>query len=799
MAHTVNDCRTCGTVRTRQKAVVFGIGDGITNADADITGSRLPTGNQVLRCYMFYQGDGLSINRTKRENAKLVLQKIQHFYERSNIPMLTEKKACEKIIKLFQKNAKLREIPMQRRSSLAAQAKIAQMQNELSRTFPLWTKNAHEIIKNPEDIAFLESMQTDRVASLGCHDKKLAGHLKRKKAREDQEAKRRLKAQQSQELSRIEATEPTHVMISESSNEESSSEEDDDVNFEPPAEKVPKVKSPVSGTTAFIPHNILKSTKLVSLATRMKISPAQQAVFTQAFIEESGGNGQKVSASYATADRARRSVNSQIATAIYKRWVPPQFASVHWDSKLMKNPETHVLEERLTVSVGDKNETKLLGVPAYLPGSYKKAGDKIAEATVKLLQDWNCEQSVVNMTFDTTASNTGQISAACITLQLKLGRALLWSACRHHVGEIILTHVFNDLNVEASKAPECMLFLRFQKNFGKIPHDSEVSLRPLDKQSYSDEARILIDDWQRSTIAIAENAVEHKRDDYKEFSELCLLFLDREGREFCFRRPGAVHKARWMAKILYSIKMVLLEEQLHLLPVGLVITRSQQPKLREFVTFVCWIYCRWWLTSTSVVDAPWHDLQLFQNLLKYEKINSIISSSALKAVKRHLWYLCSEMLPLALFSDLVPDSERKYLAEQLLLVQPADAMAIPTQRFGTGFGKPKFPADIISTTRLGDLVTCDSWLFFKLLDMDVGFLQHDVVTWPGQASYLSSKMKTAAVNVVNDSAERGVKLSADFLDAARSEKHFQNILHVVEVDRKLRPNLRKKRVPNTSD
>ena len=122
------------------------------------------------------------------------------------------------------------------------------------------------------------------------------------------------------------------------------------------------------------------------------------------------------------------------------------------------------------------------------------------------------------------------------------------------------------------------------------------------------------------------------------------------------------------------------------------------------------------------------------------------------------------------------------LADQLLLVQPSDARAIPTQRFGTGFGKPKFPADITSTTRLGDLVTCDSWLFFKLLYMDVGFLQHDVVTWPGQASYLSSKMKTAVVNVVNDSAERGVKLSADFLDAARSEKHFQNILQVVEAD-----------------
>ena len=43
---------------------------------------------------------------------------------------------------------------------------------------------------------------------------------------------------------------------------------------------------------------------------------------------------------------------------------------------------------------------------------------------------------------------------------------------------------------------------------------------------------------------------------------------------------------------------------------------------------------------------------------------------------------------------------------------------------------------------------------------------------------------TKSCNVVNDSAERGVKLSSDFLAAAHSEKHYQNVLQVVEQDRK---------------
>ena len=52
----------------------------------------------------------------------------------------------------------------------------------------------------------------------------------------------------------------------------------------------------------------------------------------------------------------------------------------------------------------------------------------------------------------------------------------------------------------------------------------------------------------------------------------------------------------------------------------------------------------------------------------------------------------------------------------------------------------------------------------------------------------------SAINVVNDAAERAVKLSSDFLSAARSESHYQNVLQVVEQDRKARPNLRKRKL-----
>ena len=46
------------------------------------------------------------------------------------------------------------------------------------------------------------------------------------------------------------------------------------------------------------------------------------------------------------------------------------------------------------------------------------------------------------------------------------------------------------------------------------------------------------------------------------------------------------------------------------------------------------------------------------------------------------------------------------------------------------------------------------------------------------------KNKIDVINVINDRVWIGVKLSAPFTDNAKSEEHFQNVLRVVETDRK---------------
>jgi len=75
--------------------------------------------------------------------------------------------------------------------------------------------------------------------------------------------------------------------------------------------------------------------------------------------------------------------------------------------------------------------------------------------------------------------------------------------------------------------------------------------------------------------------------------------------------------------------------------------------------------------------------------------------------------------------------------------------------------------------------------------MDTSFLELPASDWHMNAAYTASARSAAAVNVVNNGAERGIKLATDFVEVARSDEHFQNVLQVVEKDRKDNPNLRR--------
>ena len=95
---------------------------------------------------------------------------------------------------------------------------------------------------------------------------------------------------------------------------------------------------------------------------------------------------------------------------------------------------------------------------------------------------------------------------------------------------------------------------------------------------------------------------------------------------------------------------------------------------------------------------------------------------------------------------------------------------------------------------LVDFVGEDSWGFFRISKIDTAFLDSPVSELPLSNNYLSAKDIVSKLCVVNDSAERGVKLCHDFLSTAKKEKNLQNVLQVVENTRNRLPNQRKRKL-----
>ena len=97
-----------------------------------------------------------------------------------------------------------------------------------------------------------------------------------------------------------------------------------------------------------------------------------------------------------------------------------------------------------------------------------------------------------------------------------------------------------------------------------------------------------------------------------------------------------MQKARWMTKVLQAVKRCLFYDLIKGLPKGSVGSETQLNRLKDFVIFVCFVYCDWWLQCQSARRAPFLDLCLYKTLLKYQTVNPGIAKSALQALKLSL-------------------------------------------------------------------------------------------------------------------------------------------------------------------
>ena len=94
-----------------------------------------------------------------------------------------------------------------------------------------------------------------------------------------------------------------------------------------------------------------------------------------------------------------------------------------------------------------------------------------------------------------------------------------------------------------------------------------------------------------------------------------------------------------------------------------------------------------------------------------------------------------------------------------------------TKRCGNGFGKPKL-SDVTAGQHLplSQFATADGTMFSRILSILSAFLAKPETRWEDEENYALGTEIISGRKICNDSAERGVKLVADFLHVARVEK-----------------------------
>lgn len=490
---------------------------------------------------------------------------------------------------------------------------------------------------------------------------------------------------------------------------------------------------------------------------RTKVSNRNAVYIVGATCKALDHNVQDVVFSAETIRLRRQNYRERVAHEIKTSFSPNKTLVVHWDGKMLPALTSKESVDRLAVLVSGEDTMKLLGVPIITAGT----GEAQAQAVYELLLEWNLADRINAMCFDTTASNSGNNMGACTLLEGKLGRTLLALACRHHVMELPISAVFNAL-FGVSSGPKIQLFERFQKQWSSI-----------DKTKYESgledvNIRDLITPVRKNLLKFTEDQMNNfqPRDDYKELLQLISIFLGENTiKPVHINAPGAVHRARWMAKIIYCFKIYVLRNQFSL-------RAPELTALRQFNVFVIRVYIKNWYTCQRATLAPSNDLQLMKDILEYKVINSKISETAFKTMSRHMWYLSEKLVGLAFFESTIPVAVKK----DMVLALENEGCKNPPRKITIN-------NDFVNRN-LPDFITRNTREFFKAMVICEDFLTQDPNLWTTNEHYLDGQRKLLKLKVVNDAAERGVALIQNYNTILTNrEDQKQYLLQVVEKNR----------------
>lgn len=670
--------------------------------------------------------------------------------------------------------------------------KRTQFEVNLDSLFDIAPINVMQMIKNQNDRDFLTGMRDGLQYSFGKVDTAFVRNFKRKIAELEGKEKMRMREEcevehtltnrglTEQEVLFMGADDFAHPTTSPATrasdtttstpcttvgvNQELAS----DTEFTPPTGKAPKSKY----VTLEVPRDILASPELALACDRVKGSSRGVTHITAGTLKASGANITDFYISPSTVIRKRNEVRKKIATSIYLNYTPTEFMVVHWDGKLLQQyavkAEGKVDRHAVLLSGTDGSE-KLLGVPVIDRGT----GRDQADSTLFFLNQWSAVDNTVGMVFDTTSSNTGVEVGACVLMEQALQRPLLYLPCRHHIRELNLGKAWSVVT-GSTKAPKVTQFEVIKNQWptlelntfditpGIFEGDVEERLR--------DEAIDYFNDI---------NGKWQPRDDYKELLVLCGAYLGAcvilaERLKF----PIAMHHARWQAKAIHAVKATLLRKDLLRLKI---VTESDMKELERFSKYVVLIHFKqWFACAAKASEAAVNDIQAFKAIDTYKRVDMEVAKAVEKVMGRHTWFLCEQLVPMALFSKTLHHEAKRAIANALCAIFKLHNKPI-------ALGKPKLP-HVDATSQISSFVGSKSFLLFQLLGIDTTFLFDDVEDWTSDPRYQEGEAHVNGLKVLNDAAERAMALITNYHNVVtKDESQRQYLLQSMEFHQNVYP------------
>lgn len=205
-------------------------------------------------------------------------------------------------------------------------------------------------------------------------------------------------------------------------------------------------------------------------------------------------------------------------------------------------------------------------------------------------------------------------------------------------------------------------------------------------------------------------------------------------------------------------------------------SKTEMNSLRWICLFVCTIYVNFWFAAPLAADAPTNDLLMLQLIEDFKHVDYKIAEVAEKKLRMHLWYLSEDLAALPLFSDDVSDEDKEAIINSLKRdPNPDDVRRLAPSMI------PEF-----RNLSITQFVTRRSLNLFESLRLQPEFLTASVNTWTERADYIAAHKTVHALKVVNDCAERAVKLATDFNEVlTKNDKQHQLLYQVVEHHRNL--------------